>query len=207
MFRPASVTALQDKHTALWHIVPVTDEALAAGRDAAIAPDSADALLLRQHLANFELWHEEDKAREPGASDARIAAVKRAIDRLNQRRHDVTELLDALLLDLAHHAHWNEGSPLYSETPGMMTDRLSILSLKIFHTQEEMARQNAPSGHRERNAGRLAVLEAQRGDLAVCLHEMWQRVEAGHAHFRLYKQLKMYNDRDLNPAMYGAPRA
>src|SRR5579871_3969555 len=135
MFHALTFTALQDKHTALWHIVPVTDEEIAEGHAADVAPDSVDALVLRQHLANFELWHEEDRARTPDATDADIAQVKRNIDRLNQRRHDVTEALDERLLDIAQKAKWNANSPLYSETPAMMTDRLSILSLKIFHTQ------------------------------------------------------------------------
>ena len=176
--------------------------------------DSVEGLCARQHLANFELWHEEDRARDPRATDAEIAGVKRAIDAANQRRHDLTEALDLLLLDIAYreaprreaerpYAGKADEVPLHSETPGMMADRLSILALKIFHTQEEMARMDAPAGHAERNAGRLRVLEEQRRDLAGCLERLWDDVLAGRRRFKLYRQLKMYNDPALNPAVYG----
>jgi hypothetical protein len=92
----------------------------------------------------------------------------------------------------------------HSETPGMMMDRLSILSLKLFHTQEELDRAAAPPGHRERNAERLATLQEQRDDLARCLDRVWTQVCAGERYFKQYRQLKMYNDPELNPVLYRA---
>jgi hypothetical protein len=83
-----------------------------------------------------------------------------------------------------------------------MVDRLSILSLKIFHTREESQRPDAPPGHAERNRNRLAILEEQRGDLADCLQSLWDETLAGARRFKLYRQLKMYNDASLNPAIY-----
>ena len=86
----------------------------------------------------------------------------------------------------------------------MMIDRLSILSLKLFHTQQEIDRQDAPAGHGERNVERLAILEQQRGDLSRCLDRLWTQVCAGERCFRQYRQLKMYNDPELNPVLYRA---
>jgi hypothetical protein len=83
-----------------------------------------------------------------------------------------------------------------------MLDRLSILALKIYHTREEIDRANAPEGHAERNRERLALLETQRDDLANCLDILWKKVVAGERRFKLYRQLKMYNDPSLNPAVY-----
>lgn len=85
----------------------------------------------------------------------------------------------------------------------MMLDRLSIMSLKRYHTLEEIDRAGARAGHRERNLQRLSILEAQRGDLAACLDRLWQGVMRGESRFRLYRQLKMYNDPELNPILYG----
>ncbi len=85
-----------------------------------------------------------------------------------------------------------------------MIDRLSILALKIFHTQEEIERPSAPAGHQERNRERLALLIEQRNDLVQCLDRLWQEVLAGTRRFKIYRQLKMYNDPTLNPAIYGA---
>jgi Protein of unknown function (DUF4254) len=108
--------------------------------------------------------------------------------------------MDGALLDEA--GKQDEGAPLNSETPGLIVDRLSILALKIFHTDEETRRESASEEHRGRNRERLRVLLQQRGDLAQCLDELWQQIVAGERRFRLYRQMKMYNDPDLNPALY-----
>jgi len=96
----------------------------------------------------------------------------------------------------------NPAANLNSESPGLMIDRLSILALKLFHTREEMERKDAPEGHKERNEERLAILVEQRDDLAGCLSCLWNEVIAGTRRFKLYRQLKMYNDPSLNPAVY-----
>jgi hypothetical protein len=160
-------------------------------------------LVRRQHRANFELWHIEDEARSPGASDAEVAAVKRRVDRTNQQRNDLVEELDrALLAWLEPQGLPNPAAPLNSESPGLMIDRLSILSLKIYHTREEAGRAGTPSGHAVRNLERLAILEEQRADLAGCLDALWRETLVGTRRFKLYRQLKMYNDPSLNPAIY-----
>jgi hypothetical protein len=166
--------------------------------------DGLMAIVLAQHRANFNLWHEEDKARDPGATDAQIAKVKHAIDELNQRRNDLVERMDLRLLE---HLEQTEGAPLHSETPGLMIDRLSILALKIYHTHEEAHRVTATTTHRRRNLDRLVLLEEQRADLAGCLDALWSQVLEGTRRFKLYRQMKMYNDPELNPAMYGSSRS
>ena len=197
MLRAKELIGMHDRMAAEWHAVIPRDESL--------MQNDAETLLLRQHLANFELWHEEDEARAPGANDAAIARVKRAIDLLNQRRHDVTEALDSLLLEqLQGGAGWNGDAPLHSETPGMMADRLSILALKMHHTREEVHRKNAPAGHAENNQARFQVLGRQRNDLAACFDSLLDECTAGRRRFALYRQLKMYNDPALNPAVYNA---
>jgi hypothetical protein len=195
LFSASQVTSLQDRCTAAWH-----NEA------AGVAPGLAglERAVAEQHLANFELWHAEDAARTPGASDHDLAGIKRFIDHANQRRNDLTEQCDLLLLDILH----QQGLPaadaeLHSESPGLMLDRLSILSLKVFHTREEMERPGAPAGHRERNLERLEILLEQRDDLAASLDRLWAQILERRRSFKLYRQLKMYNDPALNPAVYG----
>jgi hypothetical protein len=221
------IVSLQDEQTTLWHEghVSVLDSVLDAGPDSGLdsGPDSLpdprsetprqpedelDRLVVQQHRANFVLWHEEDRARTPGASDAVIAAVKRTIDRTNQRRNDLAEEIDRLLLAKADaDGRASADAELHSETPGLMIDRLSILSLKLFHTREELARSDGPDGHGERNRMRLKILAQQQSDLAHCLDRLWQEACAGTRRFKVYRQLKMYNDPALNPAMYQADRA
>ena len=177
----------------LWHESPP-----APARDGSLL-----ALVEAQHAANFTLWHAEDEARRSSADDASIAAVKRQIDRVNQVRNDTTEQIDARLLASLTEAGVAPCGEQHSETPGMMIDRLSILSLKLFHTREELDRPGAPAGHRERNAERFATLQEQREDLTRCLERLWAQVCAGERCFKQYRQLKMYNDPELNPVLYG----
>jgi hypothetical protein len=177
-----------------------TTETLHRESAATVSGDGLIALATAQHRANFELWHEEDKARVPDVPDAEIVRVKRAIDTLNQRRNDLVEKIDLLLIAQVEQ---NTAAPLHSETPGLMIDRLSILALKIYHTHEEAQRTSATEEHRRRNVGRLALLLEQRQDLAGCLDALWYEVTEGTRRFKLYRQLKMYNDPELNPAVYG----
>jgi hypothetical protein len=186
------ITRMQDEMTAALH---ETEAELAIERGA----DGLMAIAMAQHRANFELWHEEDKARAPGVADAEIVLVKRAIDGLNQRRNDLVEKMDLWLMERLEQ---DAAAPLHSETPGLMIDRLSILALKIYHTREEAHRASATEAHRLRNEERLRLLEEQRGDLAGCLDVLWTEVLEGRRRFKLYRQLKMYNDPELNPAVY-----
>jgi hypothetical protein len=187
------ITRMQDAMTAALHL---NEEELEMETSA----DGLMALAVAQHQANFKLWHEEDKARAPGVADAEIARVKRAIDVLNQRRNDLVEKMDVWLMERLEQ---NDAAPLHSETPGLMVDRLSILALKIYHTNEESHRASATEGHRLKNQERLTLLKEQRDDLAGCLDVLWVEVLGGTRRFKLYRQMKMYNDPELNPAIYG----
>ncbi len=198
MLSAEEIVSQQDRETRAWHQA-------AAG---AAKPGSGTdwlSLVSGQHRANFELWHIEDEARAPGASDSDLAGVKLRVDVTNQLRNDLAEQLDRVLLGwLEPKGLPNPGAELNSESPGLMIDRLSILALKIYHTREEAERAGAPEGHAERNLERLAILEEQRRDLAGCLDALWRETLDGKRRFKLYRQLKMYNDPALNPAIYRA---
>jgi len=206
MVSATEIVALQDRLTREWH-EPLDTEHDGPFPAPAAPGGSANAdwlsLVARQHKANFDLWHIEDEARAPGASDAEIADVKRRIDRTNQLRNDLVEELDRAMQSwLEERGLPNPAAPLHSESPGLMIDRLSILALKIYHTREEAERRNAPPGHAERNRERLKILEEQLTDLAGCLDALWQETLGGTRRFKLYRQFKMYNDPTLNPAIY-----
>ena len=162
----------------------------------------------REHLTNIRLWHEEDDARRPDVGDNVIAAVKRRIDRLNQRRNDLIEVIDDSITTALMAAGSTPGleSRLHSETPGTIIDRLSILALKIFHMREESERKDASERHRSLCAERLAVLQRQRADLVGCLVTFLGDLVSGRASFRTYRQFKMYNDPETNPALRAARR-
>jgi len=189
MVDAGEIVRLQEEATRAWH----------EPREMPAAASELDALVVEQHRANFDLWHEEDEARDPEATPEKIVRIKKAIDRLNQRRNDLMERIDRKLL--AEAGEQRAEAPLHSETPGMMIDRLSILELKRFHTAEEVARA-AGDEHAQRNRERLAVLKEQRDDLREALDRLCAEVMSGKRRFKLYRQMKMYNDPALNPVLY-----
>jgi hypothetical protein len=192
MLEATAIPRLQQHLTEAWHEpAPATQS---------VTEDPLATLITAQHRENFDLWHEEDKARDPEATDTAIAQVKHAIDRLNQRRNDLVEKIDLWLL--TNLPQQNPSAPLNSETPGLIIDRLSILALRIFHTRIEAHRESATEAHRLRNADRLNLLEEQRSDLTGCLEALLGGIKSGSRRFKLYRQMKMYNDPDLNPAVY-----
>ncbi len=190
LLRATRIADLHDRATEAWHH---------ASAAAPVGDWQLDALVLDQHRSNFDLWHWEDAARDPAATDTTIAAVKHAIDKVNQCRNDLAERVDLLLFNAVAQ---NDRAPLHSETPGLIIDRLSILALKLFHTAEQITRSGVDADHVARNRARLDILSAQRSDLVGCLDALWADVLAGDRRFKLYCQLKMYNDPTLNPVLY-----
>ncbi len=192
MLNTSAIPLLHDQATTQWHdpSEPLLE-----------AATQLETLILEQHRANFDLWHREDEARAPLTDGAAMIEIKHAIDSLNQQRNDLVERIDVALLEAVPAQPMS--APLHSETPGLMIDRLSILALKIFHTTEETHRADASPEHHQRNRDRLALLYEQRNDLASCLTVLWTEVLAGRRRFKLYRQLKMYNDPALNPVLYG----
>jgi hypothetical protein len=187
------VVELQAHYTALWHVE----------HDALLPTQALAALVAGQHKQNFDLWHEEDKAREPAVEDKDIARVKRNIDALNQCRNDMITEIDMRLAqgDLAQHQ--NSSRPWNSETLGSIVDRLSISSLKVFHMAEQTERADASPEHIVVCQQKLARLQEQTQDLAQALQVFIEDIIAGRKQNKLYQQFKMYNDPALNPRIYG----
>ena len=162
------------------------------------------SLVSRQHYVNFELWHQEDMARDPDALDSKIAAVKHAIDVLNQLRNDMIEQMDQYLLDELQNKKikYTSETEMNSETPGSIIDRLSINALKIFHMDEEIQRLDVTDEHRKKCAGKLSVLQDQRNALKKILQKLLADLSNGKKRLKVYQQMKMYNDENLNPVLY-----
>lgn len=183
-----------DRYLSYWHTDPVVHD----GLDIAINP-----LALELAYRNYLLWHEEDKARRTDVDDSAIATVKRAIDKLNQQRNDLIEKLDeAILAEVSAVVPEQAADRINSETPGSIVDRISIMSLKVYHMDEDSRRDDIDDEHRQRSLHRLAVLKLQRYDLYVALEQLLNDYLAGRKRMKLYKQFKMYNDPTLNPEVY-----
>jgi len=165
-------------------------------------------LVCRQHQQNFRLWHQEDIARSPEVSNADLAAVKRAIDKLNQQRNDLIERLDDFLIAelLTRGAEPRGDARLNTETPGSVIDRLSILALRLHHMEEQACRSDASDDHVAKAKARLEILHEQHRDLAGTLRELFDDLFAGRKRLKVYRQFKMYNDPTMNPYLYAAKR-
>lgn len=151
---------------------------------------------------NFMLWHEEDIARIKDIDPLRIVEAKRNIDQYNQSRNNSMEKIDEWILNYIEINAIPAGTKLHSETPGMMIDRLSIMTLKKYHMQEEVDRTDASAEHIAACAARVKVLTEQITDLSNALQQVLSDIENAVLSFKVYRQFKMYNDPSLNPQLY-----
>lgn len=160
--------------------------------------------LFEKNLIDARQWHLEDIIRDPAIDPVAALELKRRIDRSNQERTDLVEEIDDYFRRKYADVATVEGATINTETPAWAIDRLSILALKIYHMNIEANRADADVAHRERCAGKLSVLLQQRVDLSDAIDALLADIEAGRKFMKVYKQMKMYNDTDTNPVLYGA---
>ena len=147
-------------------------------------------------------WHMEDVVRNPEIDPVEGLQWKRRIDKSNQERTDVVEFIDSYFLEEFKNVIPKKDAKINSESPAWVIDRLSILALKVFHMKEETLRTGVLSEHIESCAMKLNVLLMQQNDLSLSLDELINDIKSGEKYMKVYKQMKMYNDPNLNPVLY-----
>lgn len=148
-------------------------------------------------------WHLEDIIRDPLIDPVDALALKRRIDRSNQERTDMVEQLDSYFLDLYKDVAPAPDATINTESPAWAIDRLSILALKIYHMDVEVTRTDASAEHVDKCRAKLRVLLEQREDLTAAIDTLLADIAAGRKYMKVYRQMKMYNDPDTNPVLYG----
>lgn len=148
-------------------------------------------------------WHFEDIIRDPEIDPTEALVLKRRIDKSNQDRTDLVELIDSYFLDKYKDVSVLPDARLNTESPAWAIDRLSILALKIYHMRQEVERKDTTEQHKQQAMQKLNVLLTQQVDLSAAIEELLQDIESGHKYMKVYKQMKMYNDPSLNPVLYG----
>ena len=148
-------------------------------------------------------WHLEDLIRNPEIDPVEALALKRRIDKSNQDRTDLVELIDSYFLDKYKEVKALPDATINTESPAWAVDRLSILALKIYHMRKEVERLDTAADHRSQCEAKLKVLLEQQKDLSSAIDQLIADIEAGRKYMKVYKQMKMYNDPALNPVLYG----
>ena len=148
-------------------------------------------------------WHFEDIIRDPNINPEAALVLKRRIDKSNQDRTDLVELIDSYFLDKYKDVTPVEGATINTESPAWAIDRLSILALKIYHMRKEVERTDTTPEHHAQCEKKLNVLLEQKKDLSTAIDQLIADIEAGRKYMKVYKQMKMYNEPALNPDMYG----
>ena len=151
-------------------------------------------------------WHLEDLIRDPQIDPVAALALKRRIDKSNQDRTDLVELIDGYYFTLFQGVEPKRNATLNTESPAWAIDRLSILQLKIYHMSIEADRDDVSAEHKTQCAEKLRILQAQNADLATAIGQLMESYQKGEKVMRVYKQMKMYNDPNLNPVLYGKKR-
>ena len=159
-------------------------------------------LLYLKNWIDTVQWHFEDFIRDPNIDPVVALTLKRKIDASNQERTDMVEYIDGYFLQKYSAVEIKVGAKINSESPAWAFDRLSILALKIYHMNEEANRKEASQDHRDKCQAKLNVLLEQRTDLSTAIDDLLNDIEGGDKFMKVYKQMKMYNDDDLNPVLY-----
>ncbi len=160
-------------------------------------------LLYRKNWIDTVQWHYEDIIRNPDIEPKSALILKRKIDASNQDRTDLVEYIDSYFLEKYQSVEKGQNATINTESPAWAIDRLSILALKIYHMREEATRADASEEHREKCNQKLQVLLEQKKDLSTAIDQLLMDIEAGKKYMKVYKQMKMYNDEELNPILRG----
>lgn len=165
--------------------------------------DQISHLLYRKNWIDTVQWHYEDIIRDPNIDPDAALKLKRKIDASNQDRTDLVEYIDSYFLKKYQSVESKHNATINTESPAWAIDRLSILALKIYHMNKEATRTDASAKHLEKCGLKLQVLLEQKQDLSSAIDQLLEDIENGSKYMKVYKQMKMYNDDELNPVLRG----
>ncbi|MDB5017699.1 MAG: hypothetical protein JWQ84_2531 [Mucilaginibacter sp.] len=167
---------------------------------------SFENLLYTKCWIDTAQWHMEDEVRNPAIDPAKALIWKRRIDSSNQERTDIVEVIDSYFLEKYKDLKPLPSARINTESPAWAIDRLSILALKIYHMYEETIRININEQHLNQCKAKLNVLQQQKTDLSLAIDELMDDIQKGKKYMKVYRQMKMYNDPDLNPVLYNSKK-
>lgn len=182
-----------------YHIINTVDQPFENKYDK--EEDLLGHLLYRKCWIDTVQWHYEDIIRDPEIDPVAALTLKRKIDASNQDRTDMVEYIDSYFLEKYKEVTVKENATINTESPAWGVDRLSILALKVYHMEEEATREDASQSHRDACQAKLDILLEQRVDLSTAIDTLLNDIAKGDKYMKVYKQMKMYNDDELNPVL------
>lgn len=188
-----------DQTVKLYH---VTDDIDAVFNNP-FAEGTIENSLARKNWIDAVQWHLEDIIRDEQIDPVEALALKRRIDRSNQDRTDLVEEIDTYFRQLYAGVTIKDDATINTESPAWAIDRLSILALKIWHMREQTERTDVDAAHLAKCQAKLDVLLEQRADLSTAIDQLLDDIAAGRKFMKVYRQMKMYNDPETNPVLYG----
>ena len=165
--------------------------------------NSFDHLIYLKNWIDTVQWHYEDLIRDPELDPKEGMQLKRRIDTSNQQRTDVVEKIDDEFMVIFKNVTASTGATVNTESPAWVIDRLSILALKIYHMEEQVSRPDVEDRHRQIHQDKLNVLMEQQRDLSESFDILIDDLKKGNKVMKVYRQMKLYNDPDTNPVLYG----
>ncbi len=187
-----------EKSTAAYHVTDSVD----ASMNNPYEMKSIEYYLYLKNWIDAVQWHFEDIIRDPNIDPAEALVLKRRIDKSNQDRTDLVELIDSYFFDKYKDIEVLSEATINTESPAWAVDRLSILALKIYHMQQEVDRTDTTPEHHNQCQTKLNILLEQKKDLSTAIDQLLTDIEGGKKYMKVYKQMKMYNDPALNPVLY-----
>lgn len=184
-----------------YHIIDSVDQEFSNPYDS--KSQAIEHLLYRKCWIDTVQWHYEDIIRDPQIDPVAALKLKRLIDASNQDRTDMVEYIDSYFLDLYKDVSPKNEATINTESPAWGVDRLSILALKVYHMHQETIREDASDDHKETCQQKLDVLLEQQVDLSTAIDTLLNDIKQGDKYMKVYKQMKMYNDDELNPVLRG----
>jgi hypothetical protein len=161
-----------------------------------------ESMMYKKSWIDTVQWHLEDIIRKPSIDPKEALVIKRRIDKSNQDRTDMVEEIDDYFFQKFKDITSRKDVILNTETPAWAIDRLSILELKIYHMKIESERDTADESHKLSCLEKLNVLLLQRENLSIAIDQLLTNISEGKVKAVTYKQMKMYNDKKLNPELY-----
>jgi hypothetical protein len=155
--------------------------------------DNAQKLIYRLIKTNKTLWDLEDSARLFELGDSHVAEAKKDIDIYNQQRNDLIREIDALLYERFNVSRAGKES-FYSESPGMIIDRLSIIFIKLFVVRQLISlieKADLKSEYFEKEKLLLSQIE----NIGNFLDLYIERLIKKEVFFEIQQAVKIYNDK------------